>query len=1195
MGKKHKILIICAVILVLCFAGTASAKTWYVDDSGGANFTRIQDAVNIASPGDTLIVYNGTYYENIDIDKRLNLTGIGMPLIIGDGSGPVIDIQEGADNCVLYGFKITSVITFVIGIRYSGICISSDNAIIKDNVVYENYFGISIHSSNNSLIDNSIRNNFDYGISIMLSDNNILANNSVFDNYDADKSMFPNNSILGGGIWLFHSSNNTLVGNNVSNNNHSGIVLEDANNSMIINNLCSNNNIGICKCSGNNNTINGNIISNNSEDGIFGDLFFDKISNNNISFNQDCGIDYDWGLRYTNIVNNTIRNNSCGISAMQVTINKNSYNNISHNNIISNKKGIRLNYCNNTNVTSNLINSNEIGIELHRSHNNSIIGNAVSSNDQGINLGASCCNIILENNVSVNQRGIGIYYITMVWPYYKVLHAIDNKIYHNNFINNTIQASDKDANLWDNGTIDGGNYWSDHICEGNPSNGSQPYYIQGGDNVDHYPFQNPNGWLKHPILPVHNLNTGENFSTIQAAIDDPDTKDGHTITVDPGTYNENVNVYKSLTIKSTSGNPADTIVHAANPDDHVFEVTADYVNISGFTVEGVTGGWRAGVYLINIDHCNISCNNASNNSYGIWLDHSSNSLLSNNIASSNDHIGIWLDYSSNNNLNNNKASNNYNGIFLEDSNGNTLTDNNASNNNYGVNVEFSSNNTLTSNIVDSNSVIGIDLSLSSNNNFLNKNNVLNNDWWGIGLYSSNNNTLINNIVNFNNDFGIFIEDSSNNIINSNIFEKNGIFIKGEELSHYNTHTIEGNTVNGRPIYYYKNKKGIKVPENSGQVIFANCTDMLVKDINASFASVGIEVVFTTNSEILNNSASNNEYGIWLYKSSKNILKSNTNSDTGYCGICLSYSKDNEITNNIVNSNNGWYGISLADSSNNKISNNNVSSNIWDGVSLYSSNNNKITNNNINSNNRHGVSLDNSSNNKIYLNNFINNSDNVVSYDSTNIWNSTGKIAYTYNDSICISYLGNYWDDYKEKYPEAEEIDECGIWDTPYSIDSDADNHPLMGPFEIYLAPTENIFDTGTPSNPYPSISGTHTGTIKPNKTITVNRLYTYPCAGTGGHTESIELYDENGKLIANGTWKGYIGDYHNITIYNISGAPYATLLEDHEYNYTIRTGSYPQIHHNTSLLTPNGWINCTKFVDANGKIYDDWIPAIRLE
>ena len=53
-------LIICAAILFLSFVGTASAKTWYVDDDlqefPYADFTKIQDAVNIALPGDTIIV-----------------------------------------------------------------------------------------------------------------------------------------------------------------------------------------------------------------------------------------------------------------------------------------------------------------------------------------------------------------------------------------------------------------------------------------------------------------------------------------------------------------------------------------------------------------------------------------------------------------------------------------------------------------------------------------------------------------------------------------------------------------------------------------------------------------------------------------------------------------------------------------------------------------------------------------------------------------------------------------------------------------------------------------------------------------------------------------------------------------------------------------------------------------------------------
>jgi len=138
-----------------------------------------------------------------------------------------------------------------------------------------------------------------------------------------------------------------------------------------------------------------------------------------------------------------------------------------------------------------------------------------------------------------------------------------------------------------------------------------------------------------------------------------------------------------------------------------------------------------------------------------------------------------------------------------------------------------------------------------------------------------------------------------------------------------------------------------------------------------------------------------------------------------------------------------------------------------------------------------------------------------------------------------------------------------------------------------FAPTENIFDRGAPENTYPSIMGNHTGTIMPNKTIIATKLYTYPCEGTGGHTEYAKIWNKTWNATA--TWKGYAGDWHNITFDKT-----VVLLANETYNYTIITGSYPQIHHTSALQTPGGWINCTEFIDANGKVYKDWIPAIKL-
>lgn len=145
-----------------------------------------------------------------------------------------------------------------------------------------------------------------------------------------------------------------------------------------------------------------------------------------------------------------------------------------------------------------------------------------------------------------------------------------------------------------------------------------------------------------------------------------------------------------------------------------------------------------------------------------------------------------------------------------------------------------------------------------------------------------------------------------------------------------------------------------------------------------------------------------------------------------------------------------------------------------------------------------------------------------------------------------------------------------------------DNYYGYGLVDAYAALGISIFDTekGT----YPSISGVHEGTIKTNQTIIVDKLYTYSCRG---HSEYVWV--QGNGINESASWKGYSGDWHNIS-FNKS----FTLKEGETYNYRIKTGSYPWIIHATEFNATGGTITCNKFIDANGKVYHDWLPAIRL-
>jgi len=259
----------------------AESRTWIVDDDGQADFSRIQDAINAASSGDTIFVHDGTYYEHLTIGKSISLVGENRATSIIDGSrtGTVISVFADFVNIsrltIRNGYQIPH-ITYGIQIgKWEHGC---QNVTVYDNILSANDIGIFVYYSNNiTILNNLLSSNF-IGIQTTLSSDNRIERNNLVNNEEgigvgsgANNNVIIDNdiSICGFGIHVGWSMGNVIAGNTISLSTSAGIRFDASNNNSIIGNTITlSSREGIVLFGSDNNAVMENEVAQNGWDGI---------------------------------------------------------------------------------------------------------------------------------------------------------------------------------------------------------------------------------------------------------------------------------------------------------------------------------------------------------------------------------------------------------------------------------------------------------------------------------------------------------------------------------------------------------------------------------------------------------------------------------------------------------------------------------------------------------------------------------------------------------------------------------------------------------------------------------------------------------------------------------------------------------------------------------------------------------------
>lgn len=373
-----------------------------VDSNGNGNFTSIQSAINAAKPGDMIYVWNGTYYESLNVNKSgIKLIGnssIGCKIIhhhdgSNDQKNQSAGINISADNVTLSGFNIIVSGNYTNGINLNSN--SSDSIIVNNSISTFGYSGFGIEllvNSNVNISSNKINTTNLYAYAI-----NIYQSKSI----QVIENQINTENLYGYGILLEGSTKANILRNDIKTNESFGncVILKESYFNHIYNNFldvnegtCIEIDIGSYKNSVSNNKLK---IRDSSGKGVIVIGSENNISNNSIININNTVLTFNWRNGIMGFNNSATGNlfDGFGIGGMYNKVNNNLINVIS----ISGQETAY------NDIKNNKVNS--IGLNLF-SHNNNIIGNTIISNSSliigGISFeSAGYFNNIINNTIHV--------------------------------------------------------------------------------------------------------------------------------------------------------------------------------------------------------------------------------------------------------------------------------------------------------------------------------------------------------------------------------------------------------------------------------------------------------------------------------------------------------------------------------------------------------------------------------------------------------------------------------------------------------------------------------------------------------------------------------------------------------------------------------------------------------------------------